>query len=382
MDADKTDSERAEKAATVLIIDDDPRIRAALRSLLEHDGHNVHEATGGLHGLETAEAIRPDVVLLDLAMPGINGVETCRRLKASPSTATVPVIMVTGSAEREDRIAGIDAGATDFLTKPVDSQDVRLRVRNAAHGKHLFDTVSMQYQQLRELEALRDNLTHMVVHDLRAPIATIMVALHLIRDHGDRLSHEKVCETIARACKSGKDVTELITSVLDVSRLESNSMPLRLTEGDVATVLTGCVQSMGIADRTQRIVCDLPDAPLRCKFDQHLIRRVVNNLLHNAIKHTPPNGIITIAGSRRNGTVRTVVSDTGPGIPKSYHARIFEKFGQVEEQQGHTIPSTGLGLTFCRLAVEAHGGHIGVESEPGAGSAFWFELQCDPVPGN
>ena len=151
----------------VLIVDDDERSRDLLKLVLEGKGHRVSEAENGEDALKSVEAEPPDVVLLDVVMPKIDGFEACRRLKADPRTAHIPVLMVTGLTERDDRIKGIDAGANDFINKPIDAQELALRVRNALYGKRLFDRLQENYRHLQQMQELRDDLTRMLEADTR-----------------------------------------------------------------------------------------------------------------------------------------------------------------------------------------------------------------------
>ena len=151
----------------ILIVDDDQRSRDVLKLVLEGKGHRVSEAENGEDALKSVEAEPPDVVLLDVVMPKIDGFEACRRLKADPRTAHIPVLMVTGLTERDDRIKGIDAGANDFINKPIDAQELALRVRNALYGKRLFDRLQENYRHLQQMQELRDDLTRMLEADTR-----------------------------------------------------------------------------------------------------------------------------------------------------------------------------------------------------------------------
>ncbi len=164
----------------------------------------------------------------------------------------------------------------------------------------------------------------------------------------------------------------MVSSVLDVSRLETGKMPLNRQACDLAVVAREVVDSLGPAVGQRRLSVESEAAPVLAFGDPEIIRRVIANLLGNALKFTPKDGQILVTVSRKDSMARVAVTDNGKGIPAEYHARIFEKFGQVDKQAPRQ--STGLGLTFCKLAVEAHGGQIGVESEIGKGSTFRFTL--------
>lgn len=166
---------RLKGVGRVLIADDDAAQRNLLRVLAEKAGHHVIEAADGEQALKLAMSERPDVVLLDVMMPGLNGFEVCRQLKADPGTAPIPVLLVTSLADREDRIDGMRAGADDFLTKPVCGEEVSLRIRNAVYTKQLFDELEEKYRKLRDMADLRDRLTRMILDDTEA-LAGLMVS--------------------------------------------------------------------------------------------------------------------------------------------------------------------------------------------------------------
>jgi len=163
--------------ARILIVDDEASYVQLLRFILERNGYEVAEAHDGEEALRMIMPFAPDVVLLDVIMPTMDGFEACQRIKNDPATAHIPVLMVTSLSDRDDRLKGIAAGANDFLNKPVDAEEVSLRVSNMVHTKQLYDDRQKQYEELRKLESLRDNLVHMIVHDMRNPLMAIATGL-------------------------------------------------------------------------------------------------------------------------------------------------------------------------------------------------------------
>jgi PAS domain S-box-containing protein len=238
--------------------------------------------------------------------------------------------------------------------------------------KRTSDQLRESFDKLQQLEALRDNLTQMMVHDLRSPLGVVMGLLHLLQKTASGKLDAKERECIAIARNSAGQMQELITQLLDVTRLEEGHMPLSIAPCDLAEILRATAGPAQRLEAAERLQLELPEGGVQVLCDAELIRRVIGNLVGNAIKFTAPPGMIrvSIAADRTGAQVR--VSDTGPGISEQDQPRIFDKFAQVESARGKH--STGLGLTFCKLAVEAQGGSIGVESTPGKGSSFWFTL--------
>lgn len=362
----------ASSRARVLVVDDEPRNVTLLQDLLESRGYTVLTAADGEQGLALARDRVPDVVLLDVMMPRLSGFDVCRRLKAEQKTAMIPVLLVTSLDARQDRLAGIDAGANDFITKPIDSGDLVLRVRNAVTTKRLHDQVATQLQQLQDLERARDTLTHMVVHDLRSPLTGLRGYLDLLRTVAD--GNAEILEYASEADTIAGRLTEMVSQVLDMSRLESGQMPLSLRDTDLVALLPSAVASLGPPPSGITVTYHMPESPVNVSCDPDLISRVVVNLVGNAFKFTPRNGRVGVGLVAEADRVRLTVTDNGPGIPAEFRGVIFEKFGQAPLGQAAAVRSTGLGLTFCKLAVEAHRGKIGMESAEGGGSRFWVEL--------
>lgn len=357
---------------SVLVVDDSELNRELLRGVLEAKGFIVRTADAGSE--ELIARIRsepPDVVLLDVMMPGINGIELCRRLKLDPATAHLPVLLVTSLSDRSARLHGIAAGANEFLVKPIDTQDVVLRVRNALRTKRLMDDLKETLERLRLSESMRDNLVHMLVHDLRTPLFAIQSYLEPLHggDAGRIGADPELREDVHKAFTVASAMLEMIGTILDVSRIEAGSMPLALEVVDLAALAREAADT--IDPRAFGARLSLPGPGVEAWCDRTLVRRVFTNLIGNALKHAGSGRLIEVRAERGIGGVTAAVVDHGAGVGPEAAARIFEKFGSQDPSKRH---STGLGLPFCKLAVEAHGGRIGVESAPGAGSRFWFTL--------
>jgi signal transduction histidine kinase len=362
----------------VLVVDDEERNQRLLKDLLEVQGHRVTLAADGEEALDKARQDAPDVVLLDVMLPKMNGFDACRALKSSPSTAGIPVIMVTSLASREDRLRGMESGADDFLTKPIDIQEVALRTRNAIYSRQMHDVAQRNYEHLLEMEQLRDNLVHMVVHDMRSPLMVVSWALDLLGDELGGALTDETREVVASAELQAHLLTEMLDSVLDVSRLEAGAIPLSYGVVDLNALVRQVVEPLGRVSGENRLRVETDDGPRHVACDRVLIRRVVINLVNNAMRHSPSGGAVRVAVEGDGDVARISVSDDGPGLPPEHRKRVFDKFWQAANRKGGSSGGTGLGLTFCKMAVERHGGEIGVDSEPGAGSTFWFRLPVAP----
>ena len=360
--------------STILVVDDNPGNRVLLNRRLSRHGYRVHEVENATEALARLATGGIDLILLDVLLPGMDGLTLCRTIKADPQTAAIPVLLVTALHERQDRLAGIAAGANDFLSKPIDGQDLLLRCRNALATKRQYDRTVAAYRKLQQLEEMRDRLTHLIVHDMRSPLAGLTGYLDLFLTRTKGQIDERHRQLVDRAAIQARSLADLINHVLDVSQLESGAMPLTKTPGCLSELARQAVTSLGATAERTPVRFDSPEEGVPVFCDQDLIKRVFANLLSNAIRYSPPHGEVIIHLSSEANGVRGEVIDDGPGIAPENHRLIFEKFGQVQGSRSMNHASSGLGLTFCRLAVEAHGGQIGVHSQLGQGSCFWFTL--------
>jgi two-component system, sensor histidine kinase and response regulator len=347
-----------QQAPNILIVDDMPANVLLLVRMLTQRGYKARPVPSGKLALEAARTEPPDLILLDISMPEMNGYEVCAQLKADAVLKDIPVIFISALSETIDKVKAFSVGGVDYVTKPFQFEEVYARVQT-----HL---------RLHRLEQLRDDLTHMIIHDLQSPLAVIFGFLDFLETNETQELSDRTQRLITVTRKSAENLLYMIGSILDVSKMGAGEMKLQLEPCDLGELIRAVLVATQPLPGNNTVTLDSPESPLTVTADIGLITRVLQNLLSNALKYTPPGGDVRIVVTPSSGEVRITVTDIGPGIASDYHQRIFEKFGQVEGRKNRV--GTGLGLTFCKLAVEAHGGRIGVESEVGRGSTFWFTL--------
>jgi signal transduction histidine kinase len=363
-----------EDVPNVIVVDDTPANLQLLTGMLKERGYKVRPVPSGKLALQAAKNDPPDLILLDIMMPEMDGYEVCERLKADEKLREISVIFISALNETMDKVKAFGVGGVDYVTKPFHFEEVNARVSTHLELQRQRRRLKENYEQLRRLEELRDNLVHMVVHDLRNPLTGISGFLDLTLALEKETLTEDGLEYLQTAKRSTKAVIDMVSAVLDVSKMEAGEMKLHLVECDLVRIAADLMSDMQSLKEAREMILNAPPVPVTVVADKDLILRVIQNLLGNALKFTPSDGWIRLGIEPDENRVCVRVWDNGPGIPPEYQERIFEKFGQVEARANRQKHSTGLGLTFCKLAVEAHGGSVGVESEVDKGSTFWFVL--------
>jgi len=361
-------------SAKVLIVDDELTNREILEDILIESGHKVKSASNGAEALEITSAFDPDLILLDIMMPDMTGYEVCEQLKGNPDTLSIPIIFITALDSREDITRGLKIGATDFLSKPIHAKDVLLRSRNAIFMKKLLDEKKDHIKKLEELHKLNDELNHMIVHDMRNPLSGMVGYIDLLKTQIMKSGDEVQQKMVAVIDEQSNRLIEMISSLLDINKFEKGEMKLQKNEIEFIDMIENTLGLFAANNKEIKLELRTEIEKLPLTIDKNKIERVLENLITNALKHSDENDRLIIDISKENSRVVVKVIDNGPGIPEKYWQQIFEKFGQVESRSGGEKYSTGLGLTFCKYAVEAHGGEIGVYNNTDAGSTFWFKL--------
>ena len=370
----------------LLVVDAVEANRKILAYRLALQGYAVVTAKDGCEALEAMQTQTCDLVLLDITMPEIDGYSTLQQFKSNEKSRHIPVVVLSAQDELESVVRCLEMGAEDYLIRPFNPTLLNARIVSCLDKKlardreiHLFEQLQQNYKRLQELEKLRDDLTHMIIHDLRTPLTSIMMGMQTLEVVGEMSEDQR--EIMNIALSGGETLLGMINDLLDIVKMESGSLKLDYATLDIPKLVASSVDQVASLFKEKKVMLDqhIDVDPVVAHGDENKLRRTLVNLLGNAIKFTPSGGTVTIGVQfdAAKQFLRFSVSDTGEGIPAEWQTRIFEKFGQVESRKHGHKASTGLGLTFCKLAVEAHGGNIGVESELGKGSTFYFTIPPD-----
>jgi len=369
---------------SILIVDDVSVNLQLVTAQLEARGYLALIARGGREAIQRAEFAQPDLILLDVVMPGMDGFETCRRLKQSDVTRDIPVIFMTALANTDDKVEGFRAGGVDYVTKPLNAEEVLARVDTHLTLYALRQQLASQNQQLRQEIAARElvqaalrrsnaeleQLAYVASHDMQEPLRMVASYLQLVAErYGDALDADGH-EFIGYAVDGAKRMQALISDMLTYSRVSTRARPIEPT--DSARIIATAERHLQVAIEEAGAEITRGELPVVLGDEVQLLQ-LFQNLIGNAIKfrgHAAPRVHVT-AEPAEDGW-RFSVTDNGIGIAPEYFERIFVLFQRLHGRREY--PGTGIGLALCKRIVERHGGRIWVESTQGQGSVFRFTL--------
>jgi two-component system, sensor histidine kinase and response regulator len=364
-----------ENKPTVLIVDDEPIACNMMEGFLFKDGYTMISVASGAETLTQVETQAPDIILLDIMMPEMDGLEVCRQLKGDKRWQHIPIILVTALGGVEDLARGLDAGADEFLHKPIDALELRARVRSLLR-------IKAQYDELETMLRLREELTHMIVHDIRTPLTAILGFTELLLTRRSLIPVDT--KDVYAIQMQTYRLNSFLNDMLILAKLESDRLILNRSMVNVNQLVLQIRDSYEVMARSKRVklVIDLPPTAQPALLDANLFQRVLDNLLSNALKFSNAESTVILQIDYPQAKtllpasvprVRVKVIDQGPGIDEAYRERIFDKFEivKMEENGDHQV---GLGLAFCKMVVEAHGGRIFVEPNHPTGSVFTVEI--------
>jgi two-component system sensor histidine kinase/response regulator len=388
---------------TIFIVDDNPTNIGVLFEYLEKFGFDLVVARDGESGIQRAQQSHPDLVLLDVMMPGIDGFETCRRLKTHEATKDIPVIFMTALTSPEEKVKGFQAGGVDYITKPFQQEEVlarvatHLRIRTLQQQLELQNTVLQAKnirleqaiaerkkaeeklkevnQQLQAANASKDKFFSMIAHDLRSPFTALLGLSEVVIRYIDDYSKEEIKDNMLRIRKSSEAVYNLLENLLTWSRLQRGLMdyhPATISLDEIVEHNVYLFKSS--AEQKQITLKSLVPEEMTAYADNNMIDTVIRNLIANALKFTYPGGTIDVLATVTEDFVEMAVADTGTGISQEDLPKLFRLDTQYMNIGTVGEKGTGLGLSLCKDLIEKNGGTIWVESEVGKGTTFRFTL--------
>lgn len=376
----------------ILLVDDTPSTFDILRCPLEKEGYHVYVANNGEKAIKRAAQIIPNLILLDVLMPGMDGLETCRRLKNSKDTRQVPIIFMTALTSTENKVAGFKAGGVDYITKPIEIEEVLVRIKTQLTLSKMHRKLELQNRRLKReiterrhaeelikkkialLEATNKELesfSYSVSHDLRAPLRAISGFCQILdSEYASKLDSEgkRLVEIIIQ---NAHEMSQLINDLLNFSH--SGWQAMRYTEVDMTKLVKEVIQELKSIAPERKIdfrIASLPSA----QGDRALLHQIFMNLLNNAVKFTAPkeNAVIEVGSKLYKGEVFYYVKDNGVGFDMQYSDKMFGVFQRLHRSE--EFDGTGVGLAVVQRIINRHGGRVWAEGKVGNGAAFYFTL--------
>jgi signal transduction histidine kinase len=375
MDGEPFYTRRADYGARILVVDDDPLARRSVRAMLERAYYQVETAAGGAEALAMMPVCKPDLVLLDIQMPEVDGLEVCRQIRDMQQNDLLPIIFLTGDERPDIHSLAFQVKGDDFLRKPVLQGELIVRIRSLMRLKRLQAEVQEERDTLLDLQKQREQLFQFIVHDLKNPLSAIQVGLELLEDgSGSTLSQIQ----LRRLRDTAHTMGRMIQNILDIGQAEQVGLELRKTRLSLGTWIPSCLKELEpqARSRNHELSWSCPEG-LEAEADPEFLRRLLLNLVENALKYSPSGSHTMVTALPAGEGVRLEVRDQGQGIPAHLHEQVFQKFVRIHETGDTARSGSGLGLAFCHLVAEAHGGRIWAEDNHPRGSVFVLEL---PAP--
>jgi hypothetical protein len=390
----------------IFIVDDTPAHLSVLYDFLIAQGFDVLIAQNGESALERIEKAQPHLILLDVLMPGVDGFETCRRLKANSKTGGIPIIFMTALTDTVDKVKGLELGAVDYVTKPFKQEEILARIKthlsisqlqqqlqdqNAqlqATNAELYtlshtlaqrqEKLQVAYAELARAARLKDEFLANMSHELRTPLSAILGMAEVLQEGIYGALNPKQIKSIRTMEEGGYHLLSLINDILDLAKIEAGKVKLEITPVSAEGVANACLRLIKTLAQKKRIRTSITvniDMAI-IKADERSLKQILLNLLGNAVKFTPEKGEVNleISSNAEHGMLDFIVSDTGIGMEKSCMDMLFKPFVQLDSGLNKAYNGTGLGLSLVYRLTELHGGGVSVESELGKGSRFTVSL--------
>ncbi|MBL9175489.1 MAG: hybrid sensor histidine kinase/response regulator [Verrucomicrobiales bacterium] len=351
----------------ILVVDDITRNLQVIGTMLLGAGYEVMPTNSGARALERVRIQLPDLVLLDLMMPEMDGIEVCRRLQEDPLTARIPVIFLTASTEMEHLVRGFEVGAVDYVTKPFNPPELLARVRTHVE-------LRQARERLREMNDEKNEFLGIAAHDLRSPLNAIKGYSELLLEDGDFEAAD--ADILKKICDAATRMAGMVQNLLDANRIERGELRPTLVPTDLGEVTATVVEAQRprAAAKEQSLQWFPASEPVVAMADRAILVQVLENLASNAVKYSPPGKPIRVRVIPREAVLRIEVQDEGPGLSAEDQKRLFGKFARLSARPTGGESSTGLGLSIVKRMVEAMNGRVGCESEPGRGATFFVEM--------
>lgn len=366
----------------ILIVDDSAALSELISEMLKAEDYNCLSVGSGEEAIEYLKAIKPDLILLDRTLPGMNGFEVCKVIKKNKDLKKIPIIFLTATNDVNDKVEGFNIGAVDYITKPFQKEELLARVNSHFELYKLSQLLKDQTESLREsekslkeLNATKDKFFSIIAHDLKGPMNNILELSRFIKTKFDEGDKDEVDELLLHLCNTAETTNELLVTLLDWASVQQGKMPYTPQVLNLFNVVNNSIRILRSNSRAKKIcVKNNTNENINVFADPNMLQAILRNLISNAIKFTPKGGSIAVNSNIRGDMVNVCVSDNGIGIDAKNAKNLFviNRAKSSYGTEGET--GTGLGLILCKEFVEKHRGNIWVESQLGSGTSIWFSL--------
>jgi len=352
------------KKPLVLMVDDVPKNLQVLSMILKEENINIAAAVNGKQALDIIQKIKPDLILLDIMMPEMDGYDTLKQIKSIPENCDIPVIFLTARTEMKDIVTGLELGAVDYIAKPFNRMELLTRVRNHLELKSFRDA-------LKEANSSKDKFFSIISHDLRTPFATVINFTEYLIDNFEQIDKNQLFEIYQDILSISKRSYKLFENLLQWARSQAGSIKFNPERVNIKCLVDDNVKIFKSKAKEKSIIfcTDIPD-DLFVRIDKNMFDTIIRNLTSNAVKFTKHGGTIDISAEVADNRFRVSIIDTGIGIPKKTQKKLFRIDEHITTHGTDHEEGAGLGLLLVKEFVEKHQGFITVNSEEGKGSRF------------
>lgn len=370
--------------ATILVVDDTEQNVRLLAHVLKKEGYEILAAFSGKDALELVEKKKPEIILLDVMMPDMNGFEVCRALKKKASTRDIPVIFLSALSEIDSKVKGFKAGGVDYITKPFQREEVLARIdlhvrltRLQNQLEEKIEALQEREERLNELNRQKDDLMRVVSHDIRNPVTGIIGVAQLLKESHDSLSEDDQVTMFQTIEDSGRKIQKMVNDLLQKDVAEKGIGRLKKEKVNLDELVNSVVKLHQPTALTKQISFDLDlESKIQLDLDRQKMDQVLGNLISNALKFTPDGGVVSIRlQDNSNDHVKIKISDNGIGIPKEKLENLFnDTRNEIQRAGTKGEEGSGIGLGIIKQFTELHGGEVQVDSKEGEGTTFTIVL--------
>lgn len=365
----------------ILIVDDQVENLQIIGNILKVYDFKKAVATNGFEAIEIAEKIKPDLILLDIMMPELDGLQVCKKLKENQDTSEIPIIFLTAKTQEEDIVAGFEAGGVDYITKPFKTSELLSRVKTHIELKIQKDIITEQNEFLKQLIKEKNELMAIAAHDLKNPLQVMVGFAKIIEERAETLTTKDITEIAHDIRTSGEGMFRIITDLLDLNAAEENRVHFNIELFELNELIEELIDQYKIISQEKRINIhfETENKNIYIEADPSRLMQVIDNLLSNAIKFSPFDKNVYIKtflkeNDTENPFVRFEIKDEGPGIAPEDMDKLFVKFARLRNRPTNNENSTRLGLSIVKKFLDLMGGRVWCESEYGKGAKFIFEI--------